>query len=194
MAKINFINIKAILKVIVTILLLITTIAVVIIHILGNFYQVDKNVFRSGQLNKYNLEYYAKEYNIKTIINLRGKSKKPIYIEEIKISNELNIEHIDYKMSNRKFLDFDKTSQIVKMLKDAKKPLLIHCAGGADRTSLVAALYQFAIANKSIEIAKEEFSIIYGHTPFFRKHVIAMDDSFDNYVNNLSQIKLKNKK
>jgi protein tyrosine/serine phosphatase len=87
-------------------------------------------------------------------------------------------------MFNKKVLDFNQTSEIITLLKNSQKPLLIHCLGGADRTSLVSALYQYAIANKSIKEAKEEFSILYGHTPFFRKHVIAMDYSFDNYVKN----------
>ncbi|VAY88302.1 hypothetical protein MNB_ARC-1_1190 [hydrothermal vent metagenome] len=68
------------------------------------------------------------------------------------------------------------------ILRSAKKPLLIHCLGGADRTSLVAALYQYGIANKSVNVAKKEFSIWYGHIPYFREEVIAMDKSFNNYV------------
>ncbi len=175
---------KKIFKFIAWTISLIAVIAIVNIHILGNFYQVNDGVYRSGQLNKYNLEYYVQKYNIKTIINLRGKSKRDVYKDEISIASKYNIKHIDYKLSNKVYLDFNKTSEIIQLLKDAKKPYLIHCAGGADRTSLVSALYQYEIANKSRDEAKEEFSIIYGHAPFFRKHVIAMGDSFDNYVKN----------
>ncbi len=192
MFKPKYFKFKSILKLFSVVILLISAVAIIIIHILGNFYQVNDGVYRSGQLNKYNLEYYVQQCEIKTIINLRGKSNKEVYNDEINISNKYNIKHIDYKLSNKKFLDFNKTSEIVQILKDAKKPFLIHCAGGADRTSLVAALYQYEIANKSIDEAKEEFSIIYGHTPFFRKYVIAMDNSFDNYTKNKIKL-IKNK-
>ena len=83
-----------------------------------------------------------------------------------------------------------KLLEIVQILKDAQKPLLIHCYGGADRTSLVAALYQFAIAKETEKEARKEFSIWYGHAPHFRKKVIAMDRSFDNYITKSTKDKI----
>ena len=174
--------IKKILKNFSVIFIILSITITIIIHIHGNFYQVNDDVFRSGQLNKYNLEYYIKNYKIKSILNLRGSSHKQYYIDEMNISNKYDVKHIDYEISNRKFLDFNKTSEIIHIMRNAPKPLLIHCAGGADRTSLAAALYQYSINNKSIKQSKKEFSIIYGHSVYFRKFVVAMDDSFDNYV------------
>jgi len=173
---------KRLLKYLSILLIIITIIVVSIIHIFGNFYQIDNDVYRSGQLNKYNLPYYIEHKHIKTILNLRGKSNGEFYKIETNISNKYGVTHIDYGFSNKDFLDFNKTSEIVSIIKNAKKPLLIHCAGGADRTSLAAALYQYAIAHKSPKIAKEQFSVIYGHSPYFRPYVEAMDRSFDNYV------------
>ena len=152
-------------------------------NVLGNFYQIDKDVYRSGTLNKYNLEYYLKKYKIKTILNLRGESKKDWYKNEVKIANKYGAKIIDYGLSSRKFYDFNKTSKIVNLLKNVKKPLLIHCNGGADRTSLVSALYQFAIKHKSKEEAQKELSWIYGHLPGIRKGVKNMDKSLENYGN-----------
>ena len=174
--------IKKILKYLSFITLIIVITITSIIHIHGNFYEVNDDVYRSGQLNKYNLKYYINKHEIKTILNLRGSSNKKYYIDEIRVSNKYNVKHIDYEISNSVFLDFNKTSEIINIMKNAKKPLLIHCAGGADRTSLASALYQYAIKNKSINESKEEFSLIYGHSPYFREFVKAMDDSFDNYV------------
>ena len=164
-------------------LLVLAVIAIAsIIHVFGNFYQVSDGVYRSGQLNKYNLEYYVQKHNIKTIINLRGESTNDYYIDQINIAKKHGVNNINYPLSNSDFLDFNQTSKIVNMLKNTKKPLLIHCAGGADRTSLVSALYQFGVSKQPVDVAKEEFSFIYGHVPSIREHVIAMSDSFDNYV------------
>ena len=157
--------------------------AVIQIHVFGNFYQIDQNAFRSGQLNAYNLPYYLKKHKIKTILNLRGENlKRDYYIDEKNIAEAADVALINFGMSNRKKLDFKTTSKLVTILKNAEKPILIHCAGGADRTSLVAALYQYTVAKQPIAVAKEEFSFWYGHVPWLRKHVIAMDQTFDNYL------------
>jgi protein tyrosine/serine phosphatase len=175
--------IKKILKRTLIGLLVLIVVTVFHIHIFGNFYQIDKDAFRSGQLNKYNLEYYLKKHKIKTVLNFRGEELWDYdYVDEKRITKELNIKLVNYGISNGRFLGLKKTSEIVEILKTAQKPILIHCWGGSDRTSLGAALYQYAIAGKSVEVAREEFSWVYGHVPFFREKVIAMDKSFDNYV------------
>jgi len=173
---------KKVLKYLTSTIVIISLFIYYIIHIDGNFYKIDNDAYRSGQLNRYNLEYYLNKYQFKTILNLRGSSNDQWYKDELELSNRYNTKHIDYKISNRDYLDINRTKQIVQILKDAKKPILIHCAGGADRTSLVSALYQYAIKHKSKAISQDQFSIIYGHTPYFRPKVIAMDWSFDNYV------------
>ena len=42
--------------------------------------------------------------------------------------------------------------------------------------------YVLDIAKETEKEARKEFSIWYGHAPYFRKKVIAMDRSFDNYI------------
>ena len=151
--------------------------------IYGNFHKLDQNVYRSAQLFSFNMPYYLEKYKIKTVLNLRGeKPKQKWYQDEKEITKEHNVTLITYKMSARKYLDFNHTSAIVKILKDAQKPILIHCEGGADRTSLVSALYRYAILHQSKEEAEEELSIIYGHIPTIRPKVIAMEKSFYNYI------------
>jgi protein tyrosine/serine phosphatase len=156
--------------------------AVAYIHIYGNFHKIDDDVYRSGQLNSYNLSFYLNQFEIKTVLNLRGESKKEWFLNEKNILDEHNVSMLNFGMSNRNFYDYNKTSHIVNLIKNAKKPLLIHCNGGADRTSLASALYQYAIKNKTKEEAKKEMAWFYGHLPSIRPYVIAMDKSFDNYV------------
>ena len=151
--------------------------------IYGNFHQIDSNAYRSGQLFSFNMSYYLKKYKIKTVLNLRRiKPDKAWYQNEKKLTDENNITLINYQISARKYLDFNHTSTIVKILKNAQKPILIHCEGGADRTSLVSALYRYAILNHPKEEAEEELSFIYGHIPIIRPQVMAMERSFYNYI------------
>jgi protein tyrosine/serine phosphatase len=151
--------------------------------IYGNFHKIDGSAYRSAQLFSFNMPYYLERYNIKTVLNLRGEQNNKLwYINEKRITKEHNVTLVTYQMSSRRYLDFNKTSKLVKILKEAKKPILIHCEGGADRTSLASALYRYAILHQSKEEAEEELSFIYGHLPSIRPKVIAMDRSFDDYI------------
>ncbi len=154
------------------------------ISIFGNFHKVDKDVYRSGQLYTKNLVNKLTKYKIKTIINLRGENtyKSPWYEYEKETAKKLKIRLINFKIGSRDFIDFNKSMQLVNILKNAKKPILIHCRSGADRTSFASALYEFAIKNKPPKIAKEQFSFYYGHLPYFGSKTIEMDRSFDNFV------------
>jgi protein tyrosine/serine phosphatase len=141
------------------------------------------DAYRSAQLFSFNMPYYLEKHKIKTMINLRGaRPNQEWYIDEMTITKEYNVTHIDHQISSGGYLDYNQTSQIVAMLKTSKKPLIIHCQGGADRTSLVSALYDYAILHKSKEEARKELRWFYGHLPKIRKKVIAMENSFDNYV------------
>ncbi len=154
----------------------------------GNFHKLDNNAYRSAQLFSFNMPYYLEEYKIKTVLNLRGEQKgKSWYEKEKKITDEFNVTLVTFKMSSRRYLDFNKTSKLVEILKKVKKPILIHCEGGADRTSLVSALYRYAILKHSKEEAMKELSFIYGHIPLIRPKVIAMDRSFSNYIKNVKK-------
>ena len=176
------------LKKIIKTILLLGVFYVVYGLIYGNFHKLDKNAYRSAQLFSFNMPYYLKEYKIKTVLNLRGEQRgKSWYENEKKITDELNVTLVTFKMSSRKYLDFNKTSKLVEILKEVKKPILIHCEGGADRTSLASALYRYAILKQSKEEAIEELSFIYGHIPLIRPKVIAMDRSFNNYIKNIKE-------
>ncbi|MEA2019175.1 MAG: tyrosine-protein phosphatase [Campylobacterota bacterium] len=162
-------------------------------EIYGNFHKIDNDVYRSGKLNKYNLPYYLNKYEIKTVLNLHGTSSKSWYQNEKDITKSLNVNHINFKMNSGSYYDFNKTSELIEVMRKAQKPMLIHCLGGADRTSLAAALYQYAIIDKSEEEAREQLSWIYGHFPSLRPHVIAMDNSFDNYIKVSKDLKYESK-
>ncbi len=174
----------AFLIIILSIALILGTINLFYIFLFGNFHKIDKNAYRSGQLYTKNLLNKLQKYKIKSIINLRGENtfKSPWYEYEKKIAKELNITLINFKIGSRDYIDFNKSMQLVNILKNAPKPVLIHCRSGADRTSFAAALYEFAIKHKSVQKAKEQLSFYYGHLPYFGSKTIEMDKSFNDFV------------
>ena len=76
MQKTIFKYILQFIKYSIIIIITIGLIAFIIMDILGNHYKVADGVYRSGQLNEYNLEYYIKHNKIQTIFHL------PIYHED----------------------------------------------------------------------------------------------------------------
>lgn len=147
--------------------------------LIGNFHKVDNQVFRSAQLFSFNMPYYIEKHGIKSIINLRGESKRDWYKEELEIAKKYDISHFDYGFGDREVQSIEKMNKLVELIKNAPKPLLIHCKAGADRTSLATALYLLEI-KKDIN-AHKEISIKYGHFPWLGSKTKAMDESFEKY-------------
>jgi protein tyrosine phosphatase (PTP) superfamily phosphohydrolase (DUF442 family) len=145
----------------------------------GNFHKVDNNIYRSAQLFSFNYPYYIKNNNIKSILNLRDDTNKSWYKTEISISKKHNINHYDYPISATKTLSILEMKNIVNIIKKAKKPLLIHCKAGADRTSLVTALYLYDKGDKN---AQNAISLKYGHFPWLGSKTGAMDESFKKFI------------
>ena len=151
-------------------------------YLYGNFHKVDNDVYRSAQLFSFNMPYYLEKHNIKSILNMRNletSQGKDWYENEKEISRNMNIAHIDYPIFNREEASMTQMNEIVRIIKNAPKPLLIHCKAGADRTSLASALYRYAI--RTDKNAEEELSILYGHFPWLGSKTGAMDRSFKKY-------------
>jgi len=145
----------------------------------GNFHKVDKDIYRSAQLFSHNMPYYIEKHKIKSIINLRGESKRSWYKNEIAFAKEHNITMIDYGIGDREMLPLNKMDALLDIMKKAPKPLLIHCKAGADRTSLASALYVYdKTGDKNPSMG---FSLRYGHFPWLGSKTVAMDKSFAEY-------------
>lgn len=139
-------------------------------------------VYRSSQPSASTIAELQKQYGIKTIINLRGNNTGHAwYDSEVAQAKELNIDHIDFRMSSAHELTQAQAAQLVEIMRDAPKPLLIHCQAGSDRTGLASALYLAAIAKTGEATAESQMSIIYGHLPFSFTRAYAMDRTFESW-------------
>lgn len=148
----------------------------------GNFHTVVAGeLYRSGQPTPGRLRHYVREAGIRTVINLRGRNAGTAWYDaEIAESARLGVTHVDFAMSASRQLSGLQADALVQLLRNAEKPILIHCEGGADRSGLAAALYLAAITKVSEAQAESQMSLRFGHfsLPFLRSY--AMDDTFEN--------------
>lgn len=149
----------------------------------GNFHEVVAGqLYRSNQPNEGQLASYIKDHNIKTVINLRGENDRSSwYKDEISTSQMYGVRHIDFGMSARKRLNLQRVAQLVQIMRDAPKPILIHCKSGSDRTGLAAAIYVNRVAGMDEEAAERQLSLRFGHIGIpHLTSTYAMDQSWED--------------
>ena len=148
---------------------------------MNNFHVVIPNeLYRSGQLDAGDIAHYTNRYGLRSIINLRGdNSGNAWYDQEIQESKNAGIQHIDFRMSAKRILPREEALRLIDIMYKAPKPLLIHCNGGANRTSLAAALYFAAIKHADERTAESQLSILYGNFPTWLGSKSRMSETFE---------------
>ena len=166
------------------------TIYVAVLLYWGNFGTVIRGqVYRSAQLGSATMSFNVRRYGIKAIINLRGSNPgQGWYEREVADAKALGIHHIDFRMSAKRQLSREQAEELIALMAQAPKPLLIHCASGADRTGLAAALYVAAIAKAGHEKAQAQLSPFFGHLslPFLPGY--AMDRTWEEFTQLLNKV------
>jgi protein tyrosine/serine phosphatase len=61
---------------------------------------------------------------------------------------------------------------LIDLLSSLSYPALIHCKSGADRTGFVAAVYLIAVEGRSLDEAKQQLSLRFGHLRYSRAGVL----------------------
>jgi len=147
----------------------------------GNFHAVaDGEAYRSAQPNGTDLAREVAAEGIRSVINLRGENTgTPWYDAEVAESKRLGLTHIDFRMSSRRRLSQAEAAALIELMRTAPKPVLIHCAGGSDRSGLAAALYVAAIARQGEDAAEKHLSLAYGHIALEQNPAFAMDRTFE---------------
>jgi protein tyrosine/serine phosphatase len=154
----------------------------------GNFHTVVAGqLYRSAQLGPGAISDSVRRYGIRTIINLRGENpRQQWYRSEVDAARDLKVTHIDFSMYSRRRLTPEEAATLIDIFRHARKPILVHCNSGADRTGLAAALYVAAIAGQGLEAAGRQISIRFGHLglPFSRAY--AMDESWTELASRIA--------
>ncbi|MCE7030344.1 tyrosine-protein phosphatase [Jiella avicenniae] len=157
----------------------------------GNVHTVEPDrVYRSGQLGPAALQRLIDDRHIRSIINLRGVNPdQQWYRDELLVADENGVKEISIGISARKEPSLATLRRIEAAMRTAPKPLLIHCMGGADRSGLASAIYDYAIGGRTAEVARGQLSFAYGHFPWLLGETAAMDRAFDDFVQQMDASK-----
>ncbi len=150
----------------------------------GNFHVVEAGrYYRSAQLAPADLDRVIRQYGIRSILNLRGPNAGTAWYDgELATSRADGVVHLDYAISAENPVSVTQMKEILAILKDAPKPVLVHCQAGSDRTGLVTALYRLS-RGASPAAAEQALSFWrYGHFPYLGSKTRAMDDSFQVFL------------
>ncbi|MCL5023756.1 MAG: dual specificity protein phosphatase family protein [Nitrospirae bacterium] len=147
----------------------------------GNFHEITPGeAYRSAQLDRDELEYYIGKFNIKSIVNLRGRNADAAwYKEEIEVSAERKVRHFDLSLSAISEPSNEDIGRLIEIFSTAPRPLLIHCQAGADRSGLAAAIWKVVVDGQPKSEAQKQLSFLYGHIPIGR--TVALDRFFDSW-------------
>ncbi len=114
-------------------------------EILNNLYQISDSLFRSEQ-PKFSSKNELKDIGIKSILNLRDDKSDSALFK----SNDFYLYHVIMKAGN---IEKKSVDEVLRIIEDAPKPMLIHCKHGADRTGLIVAIYRITKQGWSKEMA-----------------------------------------
>jgi protein tyrosine/serine phosphatase len=141
-----------------------------------NFGVVEQGrIYRSGQIEPSLLKKVLLKYKIKEIISLSIDSSD----EERNIAEELGIKRLIFPLRGNGTGDVNDYAKIVAEIYQAqkeKKPVLVHCSAGAQRTGGIIAVYRLIIQNKDADSVRAEMAH-YGFEP-------NDDTNLRNFLNN----------
>jgi protein tyrosine phosphatase (PTP) superfamily phosphohydrolase (DUF442 family) len=161
------------------------------VHGGGNFHEVEKGVlYRSSWLGSVGLEKAIARHGVKSVLNLCGEQPGDAWYDgETQVARRRGIMFRSLALSAKNELDARQLAELVEALRDAPKPLLIHCRAGSDRTGLACAIY-VASHGGSYRDACEQLSLYYGHFPYFGSKSVAMDVTLERFYESVAGLRI----
>ncbi len=157
------------------------------LQVTGNIHVVEPGaLYRSAQLKGEQLAEVFSKYDIRSVINLRGENRGELWYEnELAVTVAHKVAHFDLGMGATSEPEPKVIAKLLKILRTAPRPILIHCYSGADRSGLAAALYERVVMGKSAQNAASQLSFRYGHFPWLGSGTVAMDKAYWHLSENL---------
>jgi protein tyrosine phosphatase (PTP) superfamily phosphohydrolase (DUF442 family) len=117
---------------------------------LGNFHLVSPGFYRSAQPSN---EGYAqlRDLGVKTILTLKSNGD-----QEKRDAGAYGLAVENVPMSGFAAPTFEQMDQALDIIATARRPLLVHCQYGKDRTGFVVASYRVTVEKKDVDASVQE--------------------------------------
>jgi protein tyrosine/serine phosphatase len=147
--------------------------------------------FRAAQPSGEDVDRYARQMGIRTIINLRGYDEHAWYVREHLTAESHGIRVVDAGFWASAQPTPDEFLHIVRAIDESAEPILLHCESGIDRSGLAAAIYLLLKTDASIDRARQQLSWRFGH--FARGRAGCQDRILDAYADWLMERGLRHR-
>jgi protein tyrosine/serine phosphatase len=143
-----------------------------------NLHQIDDGVWRANQPDPGLIRRLAGR-GLKSVLNLRGETGWGSYLLEREACLAHGIALVDFKMNSQKLPAPAEVLALNRVFDEIKRPFLMHCKSGADRSGFAAALYLLMQKGAAPEEARRQLSWRHLHFTSARAGVLgAMLDRF----------------
>ena len=147
-----------------------------------NFHAVvPGQVYRSAQPGPQQLQRWARRYGLKTVINLRGVSRRRFYEAERQAARAAGLTMIDIRLTSQDPPSALWIRRLIEALRTAERPMLIHCRAGADRAGVASVLAAMAVGGRDYADAKGQLSAKYLHVNPWKNRVVALLEEYEDH-------------
>jgi protein tyrosine phosphatase (PTP) superfamily phosphohydrolase (DUF442 family) len=140
---------------------------------------LDARVWRSAQPLPHQLKRLQRQ-GIRTIINLRGRTKTSTYHIEKAACSALGLNYVELPLKSREPPSREVLRAAHALIRDLDGPTLLHCKSGADRAGLMSALYLHWKRGIPVDVARRQLSLRFGHIA--QADTGVLDAFFDRYL------------
>ena len=145
--------------------------------------RIAEGLYRSNQPDARTLAMW-KDRGVVDVLCLRGK-KGVIHELEAKACAELGLRLLNAPMATRKPPRAKSLLRLIAQFDKLRKPALIHCKSGADRTGLAAAIWAIHVEGRSVEDARAALGLRHLHLRWTKTGVL--DRFLDLYQARVAQ-------
>ncbi|MGZ6014843.1 MAG: fused DSP-PTPase phosphatase/NAD kinase-like protein [Phenylobacterium sp.] len=144
-----------------------------------NAHWVSPEMARSNQPWPHQLRAW-RQRGVRTVINLRGGFDAAFYALEVDACRDLGLTMVDFTMTSRDAPTADQVRAAKALFDTIEYPALLHCKSGADRASMMSALYLHLRQGRPIREAIGQLSLRYLHLKGGRTGIL--DYVFERYL------------
>lgn len=146
-----------------------------------NRFRLVGGLYRINQPSPWRLAIYQKKYDIKTVINLRGRNEQlGWYRLEERACEALGLRLVNTQVYSRGLVDAERLSELKEIIENLELPAVVHCKSGADRAGFFAVLYRHYRLGEPIEQAISELALRYGHSSSAKTGIL--DYFFEDFL------------